>query len=640
MALLSGHSLMSQCTNVVTNGSFEVFSALPDDDCDWFLATGWTNANTSSECSPNNGSPDYYHVLGSGSFSSLPDNIFATVNPLDGDATMGLATYVSFSSDFREYLSVPLTSPLVPGATYNLSFSVTAGVGTDRLFSSNLGAHLSVGPIFQTASTPFNFEPTFEISAVLANEDWIQFSFTFTASQPFDQLTIGNFRDDAQTIIQNDGNPGIFGAAYYFLDDIVINQSDLPVNVDLGPDQTVCMGDAVTLDAGNPGASFLWSTNDTTQTIVVSSAGTYSVTVDNGCNSATDDIIIDVLPVETQTTNESFCQGGSFELNGEVYTAAGTYTQIQAGAGSNGCDLEITLNLTENPIETQTINESFCQGSSFELNGEVFTAAGTYTQLQTAAGTNGCDLETTLILTENPIEAQLIEDAFCEGDTYVFNGREFTESGTYLITEAGGAANGCDLETSLILTERETAANIDAAVNTLVQGQSVRLFPALSVTDTSNLAISWQPAASLSCSNCLNPLATPQENTTYTLTVIDEFGCLYLSDISITVINLLNDNQVYIPNAFSPNEDGVNDDFRPFFKDPSQVSIINKFQVFSRWGDLVHSAEEVATNSPDIAWDGKFRGRRMNGAVFVYQLQFTTAEGRTQILSGDVMLTR
>jgi hypothetical protein len=60
----AGYVVSAQCPSLIPNGGFETFSALPNDDCGWSLATGWTNAATSSDCSTNNGTPDYFHLQG------------------------------------------------------------------------------------------------------------------------------------------------------------------------------------------------------------------------------------------------------------------------------------------------------------------------------------------------------------------------------------------------------------------------------------------------------------------------------------------------------------------------------------------------------------------------------------------------
>lgn len=75
---------------------------------------------------------------------------------------------------------------------------------------------------------------------------------------------------------------------------IPVTVSSVPV-VDLGPDTAILQGESLTLDAGNPGSGYLWSTGATTQTIVVSQAGTYSVTVSNDCGDDWDDIQVSVI---------------------------------------------------------------------------------------------------------------------------------------------------------------------------------------------------------------------------------------------------------------------------------------------------------------------------------------------------------
>lgn len=98
-----------------------------------------------------------------------------------------------------------------------------------------------------------------------------------------------------------------------------VTVNPLPI-VDLGNDTTICVGGNVTLDAGNPGASYNWSTFETTQTITVSSTDNYSVIVTDGNNcSAIDDITVQVqgaiTPIIVAQGPSSFCSGGSVVLD-------------------------------------------------------------------------------------------------------------------------------------------------------------------------------------------------------------------------------------------------------------------------------------------------------------------------------------
>src|SRR5690606_41555627 len=93
-------------------------------------------------------------------------------------------------------------------------------------------------------------------------------------------------------------------------DTLVVMTSPLPV-VTLGNDTAICVGSSLTLDAGNAGAAYLWSTNATTQTIAVATAGTYSVTVTDGFCSASDTIVVSTnpLPVVALGSDTTICAG-------------------------------------------------------------------------------------------------------------------------------------------------------------------------------------------------------------------------------------------------------------------------------------------------------------------------------------------
>lgn len=586
--ILASHHLWGQCQNLVPNGGFETFSALPDDDCDWFLATGWGNANTTSFCNSSNGTPDYYHINGTGVYSALPDNLYATVNPFEGDAVMGISAYLAFVTDFREYISTQLSSPLVIGETYELSFYITAGAynGRARYFVDGMGVELTVGPLIQSGSNPININPFFEIPNVVSATGWEQCTLTFVADQPYQFITIGNFSTDSQLNIVADNNPDNFKSAYYFVDDISITTDGQAPIVDLGADQIVCGNGQVTLDAGNPGATYLWSTNETTPTIAVGTPGIYSVTVTGACGSATDQVNVDILPNEQQTLDESICTGETYTLNGEDYSTGGTYFQTVSGGASNGCDLEITLTLTEDDVETQTLTESICAGGSYELNGETYTAAGTYTQ-----------------------------------------------------TVPGGASNGCDLKVTLNLVEEDLQVTIEVDNNNIDEGESILLTPLLSIPDTTGLLFNWSPTEGLSCIDCLKPLATPLGDIIYTFTLTDEQGCQEEAEIAITVRQARR-NQLYLPNIFSPNGDGRNDVFLPYFADPDEIKQIDRFQVFSRWGELIFSQEHISANDPELGWDGLFNGQLMNSGVFVFVLQYTDLQDKERVVAGEFTLIR
>jgi gliding motility-associated-like protein len=135
------------------------------------------------------------------------------------------------------------------------------------------------------------------------------------------------------------------------------------------------------------------------------------------------------------------------------------------------------------------------------------------------------------------------------------------------------------------------------------------------------------PTTGLNCANCFNPIASPTQNTTYTLTVTSDSGCTSTTSVTIDV----SCGTVFVPDAFSPNGDGQND---YLYVRGDCIKIMN-FKVFDRWGNKVFE-----TTDKSIPWDGTFKGQPMNTATFVYYLDATTYDGNTITKKGNVALIR
>ena len=96
--------------------------------------------------------------------------------------------------------------------------------------------------------------------------------------------------------------------------------------------------------------------------------------------------------------------------------------------------------------------------------------------------------------------------------------------------------------------------------------------------------------------------------------------------------------QIYFPNAFTPNDDGINDVFLPF--DGGDVAAVRVFKVFDRWGGLVFEAENFQPNDFDRGWDGRIFGRRANEGVYAWFAEVEFRDGVVEMLKGDVLLIR
>ncbi|RMF32004.1 MAG: PKD domain-containing protein, partial [Bacteroidetes bacterium] len=124
------------------------------------------------------------------------------------------------------------------------------------------------------------------------------------------------------------------------------------------------------------------------------------------------------------------------------------------------------------------------------------------------------------------------------------------------------------------------------------------------------------------------------ESGTYAVTVSNPCG---EAESSIDV--LVEDcEQVFFPNVFSPDGDGINDRFHPL--DGGDVEIVEIFQVFDRWGGLVHEAKDFLPNDPKRGWDGRVGGRDAVPGVYVWWARVRFRNGVEARLEGDVLLIR
>ena len=148
-------------------------------------------------------------------------------------------------------------------------------------------------------------------------------------------------------------------------------------------------------------------------------------------------------------------------------------------------------------------------------------------------------------------------------------------------------------------------------------------------------SISWNMSPDLTCTECFNPIASPINTTTFTAEVFDIQGCSATVNIIVTVDGSQN---VFIPNVFSPNDDGFNDLFYVFGSDA--VALVRELSIFDRWGNQVFFMEDVPANDPAFSWNGEFRGEKMQAGVFVYYAIIEFNDGSELLVEGNVTLMK
>ncbi len=156
----------------------------------------------------------------------------------------------------------------------------------------------------------------------------------------------------------------------------------------------------------------------------------------------------------------------------------------------------------------------------------------------------------------------------------------------------------------------------------------------LSVIPNTGFNYSWTPADDFDTPNESSSLVTPTQTTTYTVNVTDPNNttCSYSDRIRISSYEInCGEPDIFIPNAFSPNLDGENDEYLVTGKVIESIDL----KIYNRWGELVFE-----TTDPTLAWDGKFNARYVDPVVFMYHLNITCIDKREFHKKGNITVIR
>jgi gliding motility-associated-like protein len=429
-----------------------------------------------------------------------------------------------------------------------------------------------------------------------------------------------------------------------------------------------CPGGNTTITASG-GTNYVWSdaASSTTPSITVTQ-GTYSVTASDasGCTGTASATVTTLNPPAINISGAlSYCQGGSTTLTatggtGYVWNDAsnsttpgitvtqGNYTVT--GTDANGCTSTSNVIVTENAPPTVTISGllTYCTGGNTTLTATggtgylwstgATTAAVTVTQGAydvTATDATGCTGTASATIVESSSLSVAINGVLtsCPGSSTILTatgGTGYTWSngstsnivtvsqGTYSVT---GTDATCSGTASAIVTEITTTP-VDLGSNlTICEDSSATIDAGIGY-----LAYAWNTG------DTTQTIST-QSAGTYTVTVDDANGCSVSASISVATktCTVVEDFNVLIPTAFSPNGDGNNDVFRCILKNVTSIQL----DVYNRWGELVFETTDLRG-----AWDGTFKGRKCDMGVYIYYVNAKGINGEQRQFSGNVTLVR
>ncbi len=394
------------------------------------------------------------------------------------------------------------------------------------------------------------------------------------------------------------------------------------------------------LPSSDPLITYIWSPStglsDTTISNPVASPAnttTYTLLVSNGICTDTLQLTVVVTKLRLYVpTDTTLC-------------VAGTPISITANAfGSTNY-----FQWSSNPNFTDTINSTI-------LN-PTLTVSPTSSQVYyIRIGNNGCYLEDSVRVSVFATSLTILgPTGICLGDTIVLSVVNSTgDTLTYDWNPNPEIISG-DFTDSILTSPNATtvysvtATNSQGCVVTLTHRVYVSPLPTLPIFanadkdtifagETVQLSVLpngfsylWSPGGTLSSTTAQNPTANPTSTTTYGVRVSDS-GCVRTSDVTIVVIDVIcGPPDLYVPNAFTPNGDGDNDVLYVRGNNITDMTL----RIYHRWGEKVFESTNQSKG-----WDGTYKGKECDPAVFVYYLDVTCRGGETYQEKGNITLIR
>lgn len=323
---------------------------------------------------------------------------------------------------------------------------------------------------------------------------------------------------------------------------------------------------------------------------------------DTSCGTVVVDFLIEsACPPVFVITQATLCPGDSILIDGQWVTDAGLYSYIQSDS--------VTLCDTVYDVHVTLSSEIMIQ-STIDWNCQTLGSIAL-----SVTGDGPFDYQWNPPFTGDTLTGLV------EGDYTVY------------VTDV----NGCSTQETYTIVSSAALYFEVPDYYVIEQGDSVYIEIVGDINEP-GLTFEWIPSDVLGCSTCPSTWAYPMEDITLIIQITDADSCVYLLQtyIAITADTAMLD-EIYIPNVFSPNGDGINDLWTIFSR--NQNTYINDLAIYDRWGTMVFYNKAFMLNTFS-GWDGTFKGKPLNPGVFVYTGVVKLADGTEQNVKGDVTLLR
>lgn len=619
----------SYAQNLVLNPSFEDYNFCPSGLSGLAYSANYTDFPTATHwVSPLKlATPDYFNACAPISNGvNVPDNVFGHQKARTGNGYVGIIAWEAQYNngnvllDYSEYIQTKLAKPLQAGERYCVSFYVSATANTKEPYNfigiDEVGVNFANSQ--NTIATGYTMNMNYDVvspTGMFINDTaiWVKVQEIYTARGGEQWLTLGRFTDGVrmpnfQPITPQVPDPNRNNRAYLYIDDVSVVQLAINDTTITVQDSSYCVKSRLPMvlkSSGNDGV-YQWSTGATTPGITATKDSVYWCLSYSNCHTYIDTFIVKhvdakKLNIGTKIVN---CQNEPVILTSNVnfntynWSTGETSKSIQVDKtgiytliGSNECGTQkdsVKVYIQPPTATPETYDTTVCQFSqpTLRVDGQNIL------WYANPAGVVGTPQQPGLIT---------VEPGYY--NLYV----------TQTIGECESAKK--TIRINVTYTPHEELADEE-----IMCGNDVRL---IGKDIGSNMMYQWN-TGSIEC--CIRP----NREGPYKVAIRNDCG-VYIDTVNVVFSTC--EDCIKVPNAFSPNADGINDKFEPLLTCP--VSDYN-MKVFNRWGQLLFE-----TNDVNRGWNGTQDGVYVASGVYVYMIEYRAkSTKRGQFIRGNVTVIR
>ncbi|MBK6612290.1 MAG: PKD domain-containing protein [Sphingobacteriales bacterium] len=541
----------------------------------------------------------------------------------------------SFGNGDSSFVQNPVYTYKKPG-NYQISLTVTTALGCKVTSVQNITIFPSTSPDFTFVNPCATQVVSFTPADTTASDYFWDFgdptsgaNNTSTKKLPKHTYKTSGKYTVTLTVNANSNCPATTTKTIEIHPNLIIN---------VGPDQTICEGQTVSLKmlspAPKPAYKYQWTpANQVTDSKAANTTGkptadtvkfNLNVTDENGCKW-NDNLFAFVNPLPTvfAGNDTAICLGQQITLTGLVTPPQYKTIKWSGNGQTNTTDLNWVVQPDSTNIYTLAVTDTNKCSNSDKITITVIQPVEIFAPDAVLCQNDSVEIAATA----NATSFLWSPDEYLSNPTSPSTWVYPPSSTIYTVSAFNECFSATDSVNITVLENPVVDAGLGGIINA---GENL---PLLANAPTAVL-LNWEPPTGLSNPSIANPVAAPLTTTIYTLTATDANGCKSTDTLTITVTNIID---LVAPNAFSPNNDGVNDVFQ--LVHTRGIKEIINFRVYNRWGQMVYQGSGQTIE--DIGgWNGLFKQKPQETGVYAWYALVKTYFDEEMVFKGNLTLIK